>query len=92
MNIRELLTKLSIRPSDEYKIDRDGSSWVIRIIDSDHFGVIYSKLQKLDFVEEDMDEGKITNNINLKYFNDSLHIELNGDFDEDKYQMKISEE
>ncbi len=90
MDIQELLEQLNINLSGEYS----GNSYVIDIPDSDAYGVIYSRIDRSDIIEEYEENQVITEQgSSLMYTVPGTDYILNliADFDSDRYQLIINE-
>jgi len=90
MDIQELLRQLNINLSGEY----NDNAYVIDIPDSDTYGVIYSKIDRSDIIEEYEANQVITEQgSSLMYTVPGTDYILNliADFDGDRYQLIINE-
>ena len=86
--MEELLKKLGITE----KPVKNGKLYNIDISDSDEYGKIYSKLDRMDDLDEVSDSSQMTyESASIQFENDDLLVTLLADFEADIYKMTIKE-
>ena len=86
--MEELLKTLGITDTPV----KNGKVYNIDIANSDEYGKIYSKLDRMDDLEEVTDSSQMTyESASIQFENDELLVTLLADFEEDLYKMTIKE-
>lgn len=86
-----VLKNIGIKKSGTYS---DDGSFVVDIDNSDEFGKIYSILEDSDLLDLQEDNSILTEdeaNLNYLYEDEKFLISLTGDFENDIYQMTLTE-
>ena len=90
MNEIELLSKIGINRDGTYS---NNGSYIVDLKDSNDFGRIYSKLENSDDLDLQEDTLLLTiHNSNIEYrYEDEFQLVLKADWDNDSYELVVSE-
>ncbi len=86
--MEELLKQLSITPTGEYIED----NYTISMESYDDFSAIYNKLEQSEILTKDSDESSFNmDEAHVVYLSEKYILNLNGDLNDDEYQLIIKE-
>ncbi len=87
--MEEFAKQLGIEQAGELIGDR----YVIPLMDSDEYSLIYTKLDKSDLVDLDPTSTLVTDKVSeLKYVGDEFTVKLDANFEDDFYRVVITKE
>lgn len=87
--MKELLRKIGITEAGYFS---SNNNYVIDFDNSDEYNKAFSKLDRIDLVEENDDTSVINMSVsNIMYSNDDFSLNLIADFDNDTYKLVVTD-
>lgn len=87
MDIKDFVTELSIPTTGDFK----DNQYVLTLDGSNEYANIYTKLDKSDLVDLDVEKMALTeHSVYLPYLGDEYDVILQGDLDKNVYSVTVS--